>query len=181
MSRINPKSDKEIFNDDVLDALPTNNKIRHGVGIFKRNNDPTFKEAIKLRTESLEWQQKNREANDKTTKSKKWKNAHANGVANRKSETAEEMQARLAKRDSNKDWHANRAQALKKLAKDPVWIENHKAVTAMTRKEIQTPYGKFESRQAAIDHMTSIGIGNARGKIVAWLKSKSKEYYYVKN
>lgn len=46
-------------------------------------------------------------------------------------------------------------------------------------KPIQTPYGQFNSKKAAAEHMSSIGIGNAGGKLSVWLKTNPKEYYYV--
>lgn len=46
-------------------------------------------------------------------------------------------------------------------------------------KTIQTPYGLFESKKAAVEAMSTAGIINANGKLSVWLKTNPSEYYYV--
>jgi len=147
----------------------------------KQKHQDGIKKAISSRSENQDWVDNVRKANKKTTATNEWKEAHANGVKNRRPETEDEKQVRLAKRDANLNWHQNQTKAMQNLAQDPIWIENHKKVIEKTKKKIQTPYGIFDSRQSAIDHLTSIGISNARGKIVDWLKSKPNEFFYIKS
>jgi len=58
----------------------------------------------------------------------------------------------------------------------------HNAKVAIRNKErskpIHTPYGNFESRKAAVEHMNTI-MGNASRKLDNWLKTKPTEFYYV--
>jgi len=59
------------------------------------------------------------------------------------------------------------------------WHEKNSKAGMKRRKPIQTPYGRFESKQEAINGMTAAGEGNANGKLSAWLKTKPTEYYYI--
>lgn len=47
MSKINPKALDAIFDDSVLAALPTNNKIKIGVAAAKKAQDPTYLKNLK--------------------------------------------------------------------------------------------------------------------------------------
>lgn len=60
------------------------------------------------------------------------------------------------------------------------WEEKNAEAAKKRRKTIQTPYGIFESKGAAVEAMTSLGIGNAGGKLSAWLNTKKDEYFYIK-
>lgn len=47
MARINPKDNKKIFTDDILNVLPSNKNIKRGVSNQLRSEDPAFREKIK--------------------------------------------------------------------------------------------------------------------------------------
>lgn len=57
------------------------------------------------------------------------------------------------------------------------WAEKNQA--ARKTKQIQTPYGLFNSKKAAVEAMSQLGIVNAYGKLSDWLNTKSDEYFYV--
>jgi len=46
-------------------------------------------------------------------------------------------------------------------------------------KPIQTPYGQFASKQAAVQGLIQAGVGNAAPKLTKWLRTDSANYYYI--
>lgn len=46
-------------------------------------------------------------------------------------------------------------------------------------KPIQTPYGQFASKQAAVQGLIQAGVVNAGGKLTKWLSTDSANYYYI--
>jgi hypothetical protein len=93
----------------------------------------------------------------------------------------------LAQRDNSYQAECNarpevRAKISSKLKGKEKSAEHEAKVAAKNRersKPIQTPYGQFESRKAAAEHMTSIGIGNAGKKLDKFLKTDSTNYFYI--
>ena len=72
------------------------------------------------------------------------------------------------------EWKQAHAAGMKKREANGWYEKRGKAF-----KPIQTPYGRFESKKAAVEAMTQLGISNAAGKLSTWLKTKANEYYYI--
>ncbi|CAB4166138.1 hypothetical protein UFOVP849_17 [uncultured Caudovirales phage] len=61
-------------------------------------------------------------------------------------------------------------------------VEHHNRIAEKNRsrsKPIQTPWGRFESRKAAVEHAAGLGIANASKKMDKWLRLQPTEYYYI--
>lgn len=72
------------------------------------------------------------------------------------------------------EWRTAQKEGIKKRDANGWYEKRGKAY-----KPIQTPYGRFESKKAAVEAMTSLGIVNAAGKLSTYLKTKSTEYFYI--
>ena len=62
-----------------------------------------------------------------------------------------------------------------KIREENGWYEKR----GKAYKRIQTPYGEFESKKAAVEAMTKAGVANASGKLSVWLNTKKDLYYYI--
>jgi hypothetical protein len=56
MSRINPKDNKKLFTDDVLNVLPKNENIKRGVANQLKSEDPAYRQRTKENV-SKQWKE----------------------------------------------------------------------------------------------------------------------------
>lgn len=183
MAKINPKALKNVFTEEVLDVLPTNNKIKHGIGIAKRNEDPAYKEAIKKRTESKEWQDANTAKGKTLAQTESWKANHAAGQKRMKNDPVwqAEQQERLKRRNQNPVWLERIKESRIAMAQDENWIANNKnAIRARCAKPIITPVGVFAAAADAAREYNKIrNFNNGKTWIANQLKKNPTEFYYI--
>jgi hypothetical protein len=106
---------------------------------------------------------------------------------NRDPEYLKKLHAGIANRDNTYQSESNnRPEVKEKISsklKGKIKTPEHLANVAKKNKErsktIQTPYGQFPSRKAAVEYMTSIEIGNAGRKLDRWLKEDPTNFYYT--
>jgi hypothetical protein len=150
----------------------------------ERFNDPAFLE---------EWKIKNQQARNKLEQDEKFckrraeRNRELAKDVNRNKKIADavtikyqdptykELRAEITRQTCDTDeWKAAHAEGMKKREENGWYEKRGKAF-----KPIQTPYGQFESKKAAVAAISQLGIGNAAGKLSTWLKTKPDEYYYI--
>ena len=120
-----------------------------------------IKDMVIKRSQNKRWKDKHDNTLRELAKTKNWRKNQANGSRER-SATAEWKNNHaqgMKNRNTNEEWHRNKAKA--------------------KQKTIQTPYGIFESRKAAAEHMLAIGINNASRKLDTLLKKDPQNYFYI--
>lgn len=185
MAKITPKAIDAVFDDSVLDALPSNDTLKHGVAIAKRTADPSWQSsnqaAIDKKKQRPEYQAKRAKLNKAM--------ALDRSVQDKKSETIKQQYADPAYKEF-------RTSIIKEVTKTTAWKQAHAA--GMSKREangwaeknieaakkrckpiVSTEYGVFPGKKHLAEHMTSLGVGNAMGKLDNWLKTKPTELYYI--
>ena len=76
MARITPATNADIFTDDILDLLPANKDLKHGVAMHKRSEDPEWrvnnKLAMEKRAQDPEWQADHKLRNQLKAQDPEW-------------------------------------------------------------------------------------------------------------
>jgi hypothetical protein len=152
MANITPKTNKLVFNDEILNVLPTNKELKHGVAMVKRNEDPSYQEkrleSLRRVMETDEWKLKNNLAKEIWSNDPVWQ---------------QEQQQRLQKRSENIDWKNNVARAAKEKSRCCI-----------------TPLGIFQSVHQAGDYYdTQRGTKCGRTVVCRNLKKGTTGYKYI--
>lgn len=152
MSKINPKTINSIFDDSVLEALPSNDKIKHGIAIAKRNADPVYNQkrnaALQAVMATEEWKKANKQA------IKKWKN--------------------------DPQWQQEQQERIERRATNPEWNKNVRAAIKDKKKPCITPLGVFSGVNEAGDYYDDQrGTKCGRTVVCRNLKKESAGYRYI--
>lgn len=151
MGKINPKLIDEIFTDDVLDVLPSNDKLKYTSAALERSVNPNIKknqlEGIKKKQNTLEYQNNFDQGMKKRQQSIDWKSNMLGGCIKR----------------STTQWKENQKKAIKQKLSKPV----------------STPYGIFASVTEVVNFLLAKNISNANKKVYKWLKESNSGYQYI--
>ena len=196
MSKINPKLDKEIFSDEVLSALPSNDKIKFGIGMAKRSLDPVWiennKKANKARYDDPEFAKRMTENNKKLAQDPIWIEAKKQG------QSKVDWKSVNQKKAQDPIWIDATTKASQAKAQDPNWLAkttaNNRAKTQdaeymakitkvlqdRSQKPFVTPEGVFDSVKSAQEHYNVL-LNIKHGGI--WLRKQKKKfpngYYHI--
>ena len=201
MSKITPKAMKEIFTEDVLAELPSNDKIKLSAASKRRFEDPEFAARMK-------------ETVNKTRETKEWKENHLKGTRDRYKKGYLEKHREIMKKDSTRgaikkanaekrgvdsEWRKNQGAAARKniieAASQPgfkehqhegyerrqenkEWFENMKAAGIKRRKPMMTPDGAFDGKTSAREYWID-NHNSTRDKFDGLIKRNSTEFYYI--
>lgn len=166
MSKINPKSLKEIFTKDIIDALPKNDQIKRGVGIAKRSENPEWHLANnRRRIEDPDYDKK---------------------VGAKISETYLTPEGRKIQASKSKPHTEEAIIKIKNARQYQVFDQNAKDKMSLKKKgnnnrvrPIVTPLGIFPSRKEAAQAYLDSGKLNALKWIEKWLKTDTAHFYYI--
>lgn len=169
----------------VSDDELLNTNWNHLGAVRERSSDPTWQAsnqaAIDKKKQRPEYQVKRTQLNKELAKDK--------SVQDKKSQT-------LKKQYADPVYKEFRHTIIKEVTKTDAWKQAHDA--GMTKREengwheknleaakrrckpiVSVEYGVFIGKKHLIEHMTSVGVGNAMGKVDRWLKTKPTEFYYI--
>lgn len=136
MAKINPKALKSVFTEEVIDALPKNNQIKHGVAVAERDLNPEFhnkrNSALKEVYKDPQWKENIQKGADKRHADPNWEKAW------RESYTAESNQ--------------RRSQSMKIACADPKLKETR---SANSKKMWEDPDRKQKTQKCV---KTSLGV-----------------------
>jgi len=162
MITITPKAIDDIFNDDILNALPSNNKINHGVGCYKHAQT---KKDNKQFGKTMSNIASNRDA--------EYKQRHQQGVEQRDNTYQAECNARPEVRE----------RISKSMKGKEKTAEHKEKVAAKTReraKPVITPWGIFRSGKLAGDAYNELNnVSNGRNRVSHHTKRGTEGYRFI--
>jgi len=158
---------------------------KHQIGISERSLDPAWhaanQSAINTKKQDPNYQANRSRLNKEMAKDRT--------VQDKKSQTIKQQYAdpiykefRLAiiqevtKTDKWKDAHAK---GLNKRNENGWYEKNLEAAKKKCKPIVSTEYGVFPGKKHLAEHMISLGVVNAMGKLDHWLKTKPTELYYI--
>lgn len=171
MAKITPKTLDAIFDNSVLEALPTNDKLGYSRGAAKRNHNPNWKEnqakAQIKRSQNTVWLSKKQEATERLENDPNFIARRQEGIKRRtENKIGREKQLEgIARRDAeNIEWAKNKAEGTRRsLAKPCV-----------------TPYGVFfTGADAGRRYNELYNIKTGINRVCKFLKTGKEGYRYI--
>jgi hypothetical protein len=171
MSKINPKASKNIFTEDVINALPDNKKLGYGIGAAKRTQDPNWKEnqakAQIKRSQNTVWWNKKQVAQQQLENNPAYITRRQEGID---------------RRTNSIEWRKNQLEGAKRNAiENTEWQKNRKEGTRRSlAKPCITPYGIFfTGADAGRKYNELYNIKTGITRISKFLKTNKEGYYYI--
>jgi hypothetical protein len=171
MTKITPKLIDEVFDDSVLDALPTNDKLGYGVGASKRIQDPN-------------WKKNQEKSQAKRSQNETWlsKKRQAQAQLENDPEYIAKRQKGIEERSKNPVNRKKQLDGIKRRDTENItWQENKKAGTRRAlAKPCITPLGIFATGVEAGDaYNKSRGVTNGKNAVSKSLKAGKEGYKYI--
>jgi len=182
MAKINPKSIKNIFTEEILNVLPTNANIGRGIGAITRKLDPEWKknnEAFnQRRAQTTEYKKLRKNIMDEKYADPEYKKWQEERVKATFADPEKKAQMEKAHKDalSTPEYKENFTKAMQKR-NETDWAKNVRA--ARCKPIVLTQYGIYSSATNAGLDLISKGVPNARKKVQHWLKTDPKNCYYI--
>lgn len=171
MSKINPKLIDDVFDDSVLEVLPTNEKLGYGIGAAKRTQDPLWKE-------NQEKSQVNRSHNQSWVKNKR----EAHKRLENDPQFIAKRQAGIDKRTKNKIGRDKQLEGIaRRNAENAEWLKNKNNGTRRSlAKPCITPFGVFATGVEAGEAYNKLrGVTSGKNAVSKHLKKGSEGYKFI--